>query len=191
MELMRVIEKRRSVRAYKPQPVEKEKIEKIIHAAVMAPTAMNAQPWAFGVIQDQSILDTINARTKAFLLKKQEEWPWLSRFAESCKDPGFSVFYGATALVTIYAKEDAPLARIDCSLAAENLMLAATDLGLATCWMGRVGFFLGTPEANKEFDIPAGYVPVAPIAVGYPATEPSVPARNPTEMLYWKRAAAR
>jgi nitroreductase len=187
MELMQAIEKRRSVRAYRPQPVERQKIEQIIHAAVMAPTAMNAQPWAFGVIQDQVVLDALNARTKAFLLSKLEEWPWLSRFAESCKDPGYSVFYGATALVTIYAKEDTPTARADCCLAAENLMLAATDFGLATCWMGFVGFILGTPEANKEFGLPVGYVPVAPIAVGYPATEPSVPERHPTEMLYWKR----
>jgi nitroreductase len=184
MELMEAIEKRRSVRAYKPDNVEREKIEKLIHAAVMAPTGMNAQPWAFGVIQDTAMLADLNARTKAFLVSKADEWPWLDRYLEHFKDPEHSVFYGAPALVTIYAKNDSPIAQIDCCLAAENLMLATTDLGLGTCWMGFVGFILNTPEANKELGVPEGYKAVAPIAVGYPAAEMPLPERNEPEIIY-------
>lgn len=186
MELMQAIEARRSVRAYKPDPVEKEKIEKLLHAAVMAPTGMNAQPWAFGIIEDTTVLDDINRRAKAFLLSKLDEWPWLARYEENFRNPESSIFYKAPALVIIYAKNDSQVAQIDCCLAAENLMLAATDLGLGTCWMGFASFVLSTPEANKELGAPEGYVAVAPIAVGYPAGESPVPEKNPPEVVFRK-----
>ena len=186
MELMQAIEKRRSVRAYKPDPVEQAKIQAIMNAAVMAPTGMNAQAWAFGIIEDAALLEDINRRVKVFLLSKLDEWPWLTRYEEHFRNPESSIFYKAPAVVIIYAKNDSQVAQIDCCLAAENLMLAATDLGLGTCWMGFASFVLTTPEANKELGVPEGYMAIAPIAVGYPADESPVPEKNPPEVIFRK-----
>lgn len=186
MELMDAIKARRSVRAYKPDPVAKEMIERLLDAAVLAPTGMNAQPWAFGVIQDAAKLREYDERTKAFLLSKVDEWAWLAPYAEHFASPGYSVLYGAPALVVIYAKDSTPLASMDCTLAAENLMLAACDMGLGTCWIGFSAFILNSPETKRELGVPDDYVAVAPIIVGYPAGPVPMPERNPPEIVYWK-----
>lgn len=185
MELMQVIEKRRSIRKYKPQQVEQDKIQKLLHAAVQAPTAMNEQPWAFGVIQEQDVLARYNEKTKAFLLSKLNEWPWLTRLEERLRNPEYNVFYNAPTLIVIYAKNDSSMAQIDCCLAAENLILTACDMGLGTCWIGLSHPTLNAPEVKTELGVPQDYVVVAPIIVGYPDGDPPLVERRPPELLYW------
>jgi len=186
MELMDAIRARRSVRAYKPDPVTKEMIQRLLDAAVLAPTGMNAQPWAFGVIQDADRLKDYSERTKAFLLSMVDEWAWLAPYAEHFANPEYSVFYNAPALVVIYAKNATPLAQMDCTLAAENLMLAACDMGLGTCWIGFSAFVLSSPEAKQALGVPEDYVAIAPIIVGYPAAPVPMPEKDPPEIVYWK-----
>lgn len=186
MELMEAIRKRRSVRSYKPDAVGREKIETLLDAAVHAPSAMNAQPRAFGVIEDKATLGKYSERTKAFLLSKMEEWPWLANYKPYFENPEYNVFYHAPALVVIYAKNNAPVSGIDCTLAAENLMLAAADMGLGTCWIGFATWILDTPEAKKELGVPEEYTAVAPIIVGYPGDDNPPTEKNPPEIVYWK-----
>ena len=186
MELMEAIKARRSVRAYKPDQVEREKIEKILQAAVMAPTGMNDQPWAFGVIQDTALLADYDERVKKFMLDGIEEMPWIKQYEEYFRNPDYHVFYQAPTLVVIYAKNASPVAQIDCSLAAENLMLAAYDLGLGTCWMGFAQMLLNTPELKKEMGILEEYQVAAPIIVGYPASETPAREKYPPEVVFWK-----
>ena len=186
MELMEAIKARRSVRTYKPDAVEREKIEKIIGAAVKAPTGMNQQSWAFGVMQDKARLHGYSEAVKAFLLGKVDEWTWLAPYAEHFANPEYNVFYYAPALVVIYAKNPSPIAQIDCTLAAENLMLAACDLGLGSCWIGFATWVLDQPDVKKQLGVPEDYTVVAPIIVGYPAGDIPVPEKNPPEVMYWK-----
>jgi nitroreductase len=186
MELMEAIKARRSVRAYKPDAVVREKIEKILDAAVNAPTGMNQQPWAFGVIQDKAVLHDYSEATKAFLLSKIDEWTWLAGYADYFANPEYSVFYQAPALIVIYAKNPTPLAQTDCTLAAENLMLAARDLGLGSCWIGFSTWVLDSPDVKKQMGVPEDYKVVAPIIVGYPAGDIPAPEKNPPEVMYWK-----
>lgn len=186
MELMEAIGKRRSIRAYKPDAVSREAIDRLLDAAVQAPSAMNTQPWVFGVIQDSSTLQKYSERTKAFLLGKIAEWPWIERYREYFEDPDYSIFYNAPTLVVIYAKAISPIAQIDCTLAAENLMLAATDMGLGTCWIGFATEVLNSPEAKKELGVPEEYTVIAPIIVGYPDGPPPEREKNPPEVIYRK-----
>ncbi len=186
MELMEAINARRSVRAYKPDAVEREKIERLLDAAIKAPNGMNDQPWAFGIIQDAGRLRGYNEQVKSFLLSKVGEWPWLERFKEHLEDPDYSVFYNAPALVTIYGKNQSPMAQIDCTLAAENLMLAAADMGLGTCWIGFAAELMNSPEVKAELGAPEEYLAVAPIIVGYPDGDTPPRERNAPEIAYWR-----
>jgi nitroreductase len=75
---------------------------------------------------------------------------------------------------------ESPWAVEDCALAAENLMLAARALGLGTCWIGFAQAWLGTPAGKAALDMPAAYLPVAPIIVGHPKSlPPPVPRKEP------------
>lgn len=186
MDFMEVINNRRSVRAYKPDPVEKDKIQRVIDAAVKAPTGMNAQPWAFGVIQDQATLASISEQAKAFLLSKADEWAWLAPYKDYFADPDYSIFYHAPALVVIYSTGKGPVAQVDCTLAAENLMLAACEAGLGTCWIGFATEIVNAPELKKQMGVPDDYAVIAPIILGYPNGPIPAPDKNPPEVIYWK-----
>lgn len=186
MELMDAIKARRSMRAYKPDAVTKEMIQRLLDAAVLAPTGMNAQPWAFGIIQDKAKLDDLDERSKQFMLDSMETQHWVRQYEQNFRDPNYHVFYGAPALLVIYTKNASPISRIDCCLAAENLMLAACDLGLGTCWIGFSHGLLDQPELKHELGVPEEYQVAAPIIVGYPAGPVPMPEKNPPEIVYWK-----
>lgn len=186
MELMDVMRSRRSVRAFKSDPVDRDVIEGLIEAAVLAPTAMNMQPWTFGVLQDADKLHEYSERIKVLLLSQVEETPWLARFQEYFQDPRYNVFYGAPALVVIYARNSAPMSQIDCALAAENFMLAACSRGLGTCWIGFSTGFLNLPGVKAELGVPAEYQAVAPLIVGVPEGEIASRDKRPPEVVYWR-----
>lgn len=186
MELMEAIRARRSFRAYKTDPVSRETIELLLQAAVLAPSGMNQQPWAFGVVTDQTLLKSYSDRVKKMLLGKMTEWPWLERYRDLFTNPDYSVFYNAPALVVIYGLIQSPIAQTDCTLAAENLMLAAADVGLGTCWIGFATELLSSQEVKGSLGVPSEYSVVAPIIVGYPDGPPPDREKNPPEVLFWK-----
>ncbi len=178
---------RRSVRGYLDKPIDKSSIERLIIAATQAPSAMNTQPWAFGVIEDKQKLQELSDRTKAYLLSILHLAPALEKYREALQNPDYNIFYGASALVIIMAKPDVSLdPKIDCSLAAQNLMLMARSLGLGTCWIGFTQAYLNTTEAKTDFGIPEDFTVVAPIIVGYPESEQTAVEKNPAEILFWK-----
>lgn len=94
----------------------------------------------------------------------------------------FHIFYHAPALILISVVEEGAWGRIDCSLAAENLMLAAVDMGLGSCWIGFAQGWLGTPEGKAALNLPASHAPIAPIIVGYPKAPAQSVQRNIPEV---------
>lgn len=186
MELMEAIKTRRSVRSYKPDAVDRQSIDRLLDAAVHAPSGMNIQPWAFGVIQDTETLKDYSERIKAFLLGNVDAMPWLAQYQDFFNAPNYHVFYNAPTLIVIYAKATNPISQIDCTLAAENLMLAACDMGMGTCWIGFANDFLNQAEIKRELGVPEEYSVVAPIIVGYPDGPIPPRERNAAEVIYWK-----
>jgi nitroreductase len=186
MTVMEAIYQRRSVRAYTNQPVSREMLETVMQAAVQAPTGMNTQPWAFGVLEGAALLKSFSDRTKAYMLASLEQFPSLERYRDYFTNPAVDIFYGAPAVIIIYAKPGGVTAETDCTLAAGNLMLAAFEQGLGTCWMGFLGFLLNLPDVKRELGIPEEYRAIAPLAIGYPE-QPMAPVEKAApEVLYWQ-----
>jgi nitroreductase len=179
MDLREAIYTRRSVRAYADRPVDEKTLRTLIDAAVQAPSAINEQPWAFTVVRDRALLDRISRAAKAFMLASLDPETGPRHFRELLGDPQFDIFYRAPALVVVSAVKS-QWAVEDCALAAATLMLAARAAGLGTCWIGFAQGWLGTPDGKAALDLPAAHLPVAPIIVGHPASEPpAVPRREP------------
>jgi nitroreductase len=186
MNVSEAIYSRRAVRSYSPQPVDDVTINSLLRAAVQAPSAMNAEPWGFVVLQDRQRLDAFSTRAKAMLL---EEAPNAKarHYVDLFRSEEFNIFYDASTLIVICARNSGPYVDADAWLAAQNLMLAACELGLGSCCIGFAIPVLNTPETKRELHIPAQGTAVAPIIVGYPSGEVTPVPREPPQILSWNR----
>ena len=180
MDFNQVISGRRSIREYTAQAVDERTIDLLIDAAVHAPNAVNQQPWTFTVVRNQRVLDRLSLDAKSHMLATMPASLHSDRFRLLLDDPNFHIFYHAPVMILISANAEGPWIVEDCALAAENLMLAAHAIGLGTCWIGFAQGFLNTPDGKNLLGLPAAWVPVAPIIVGYPkASPPSAPRKEP------------
>ena len=190
-----VIFSRRSVRAYTGERLDHETVRALLDAAVQAPTAMHAEPWAFVVVQDADALKRYSDTAKGLWstelgqhrdLHATGEAAARSHFGQEMANPEFSIFYDASTLIVICAKPMGPFVTADCWLAAENLMLAASAMGLGSCCIGSAIGALNTSDIKRELNIPAGLVAVAPVIVGVPAVPAAPAGRKSPEILSWK-----
>lgn len=184
MDLIKALETRRSVRNYQKRGVDQETIEKLIALATLAPSAMNAQPWAFVVITDKSKLDEYSTRAKGILLASMALHPLMKKYRALLSRKSFNIFYNAPVLVALYAKPEGPAPEDDTCLAAQNFMLAAHNEGLGTCWIGFSKEMLNSDEFKAELGIPVEYTAAAPMILGYPATNPPAVQRKNPEIYY-------
>ena len=176
-----IIEGRRSCRAYLPEPLPRETIEQLIARAVWAPSGSNNQPWRFAVIQGKEALGRYSDLAKRGLLERLEQLPHLRQYENYLRDPAFSIFYDAPALVVVYGDRASRWHVHDCTMVAYNLMLLAEDAGLGTCWIGFSHDLLESEEVKRELGVPAECHLVAPILLGRPdpARSGAPPARKP------------
>ena len=182
MELMDAIRSRRAVRDYTDAPVERSVIERLIDAAILAPSAMNLQPWAFAVLLGRERIEAYAKRAKEWLLASLAQTSYEPAIRHMLEDPQFVLFYHAPALVVVLAKSSGTQSAEDCCLAAENLMLAARSEGLGSCWIGFARPWLDLPTTKAELNLPEHYHVVAPIILGYPKTWPESHGRKPAEI---------
>lgn len=187
MELQQALAARRAVRAYSGRRVDEEQVRALLRAAVQAPSAINAQPWLFAVIQDTAQLRRYSDRAKALLLARTSGDAKTARYAELLGNPAFNIFYDAGTLIVIGAKERGKYTEADCWLAAANLMLAATDMGLATCPIGFAVPVLNANEVLAELGFPATGVAVAPLLVGHAAGSTPVVPRSEPHVTSWTK----
>jgi nitroreductase len=178
----------RAVRSFTAEAVEDAALRGLIDAAIQAPSALNAQPWAFVVIDDPSLLADYEERAKAHYLTLEFPEPYRSRAREILSRPGYRLFHGAPALVVIYARSVGHHDNVgDCFLAAQNLMLAASEAGLGTCPIGFARLFFGLPEVTEASHVSAEWQPALPLVVGHPAGPTPAPGRRPAVILSWRR----
>lgn len=148
---MKTIFTRRSVRKYLDKVIEPEKIDRMLRAAMQAPSATNQQPWEFIVIDDKETL------TK------------LADFSQYAK-----MLPGAALGFVVLEKQGlrAPLfTEQDLGAAVQNLMLQAAEDGLGTVWMGVGRGSERETFLTEMFALPETVKPFAVIAVGYPEDE--------------------
>lgn len=167
MELTEAIKGRRSIRAFKPQDVPDETVEKLIDAARYAPSAGNTQPWMFVITKK---LDTKKKLAKAAYNQTFiEEAPVV---IVVCADENRSSMRYGHRGKTLYCIQDT-------AAAIQNILLTAYSLELATCWVGA----FNEDEAKKTLKTPDGMRPVAMIPVGYPNKTPSQRAKRPVNQI--------
>ena len=150
MSTLDAILSRRSVRSFENTPLNSEQIEAILKAAMHAPSAGNAQPWRFVVVDDKSLL---NAVTKIH--------PYAQMAAEAplailvCGDLQAEKYPG-------YWPQD-------CGAAIQNMLLAARSSGLGAVWTGIYPNEPLVAPFRELFGLPASVVPMAFVVIGRPA----------------------
>ena len=163
MEFADVVRERYSVRAYKPDPVEEEKLNRVLEAARLAPTAVNWQPFQLLVIHTKG-------REAELARIYGKDWfvqPPLVICACGLVEKGWK------------RRDGKSYVDVDVAIAMDHLILAATNEGLGTCWVGAFD-----PDAAREvLGLPGGVEPIAFTPLGYAADEPRPIKRKPLDEL--------
>lgn len=163
MELMDLIKNRYSVRSYKSDEVEEDKLNLVLEAARLAPTAANKQPFKLIVIKTREREDELRRIYPA-------RW-----FVEA------PIIICACALPQEgWTRRDGKnYSEVDTTIAMDHLILTATSLGLGTCWIAAFDL----DAAREILDIPDNVLPLLFTPLGYPAIEPETKTRKNVEEL--------
>ncbi len=163
MDIIEVIRKRRSVRSYADKPVERDKIERLLEAARLAPSASNRQEWRFVVVTEP--------QRRAALAKAACRQQFVAQ---------------APVVIAACAETDGHVMRcgqqsypIDVAIAIDHLTLQAVAEGLGTCWIGA----FHEDQAKEILGIPAEIRVVELLTVGYAAGPPSPLSRLPLDSI--------
>lgn len=160
--MLETIFNRKSVRRYTDESISEEIIQKLLEAGMSGPSATNARPWSFVVVNDENILnDMADANMKYAQPLRNAKLAILvcGDLKRSCLD--FWV--------------------IDCSIAAQNMTLAAEELGLGSVWLGVWPVEERVNNQTKLFDLPENIVPHSILVFGYPNDEVS---KNKTKKIW-------
>ena len=133
--VMKCILTRTSIRAYQDRPVEDEKVEQLLRAAMAAPTAGNKQPWRFVVIEDRQTLKEISAHFQT--MKMAEHAPLVLVFCADCRK-WYDAYKEAGCTPRTPGVGDLMLAVTDTAIAAQNAVVAAESFGIGSCYIGDI-----------------------------------------------------
>ena len=161
---------RTSVRQFTDRPVDETTLEAIVRAGMAAPSAMNLQPWAFVVVTDRAVLDSLGDVHPHANLKT------------------------ATAAVIVCGDLEKAAKGIgreywiqDCSAATENILLAAHALGLGAVWCGVYPNPDRVPDVSRVLGLPEEIIPLNIISMGYPAGEQQPKKKWKPENVHYQR----
>jgi nitroreductase len=152
MDTLQAIHTRRSIRTYLDQPVPKELVQKLLAAAMQAPSARNQQPWHFVVIDERKILAEIASQLPN---------------AAMAADAPLAILVCAD--LTLETSEGYWV--VDCSAAVENMLLAAHALGLGAVWCGVYPREPRMEGLRRLINLPENIMPHSLVVVGYPGEQ--------------------
>jgi nitroreductase len=192
MDLIKAIHERKSIRAFKPDPIPKEKIEAVLNLAIHAPSAINLQPWEFIVLtgeekerlsrrlikayREKQIScgpDTVKPLPKIFGKRGAKTLEAMNPFfkemgvqSDQFINEGSCNFYGAPVAIIICLDDSFSKARfVDIGITLGYFVLAAHEFGLATCPIGLITAY--EDEIKDVLNIPGNKNVVIGIALGY------------------------
>lgn len=174
-QVVETIMTRRSIRQYKPQAVEREKMQTIVECGINAPNAMNRQAWEVRVVDNA---DYINGVTE--LYKKANP--------KAAEDSTFkNMFRNAPTVVFIGRDTQSESSPFDCGLLAENMMISAWSMGIGSCCLGTPARFMRSPEAVEylqKLGFSEGYELLYCIGFGYPDETPAAKPRDAAKVKF-------
>ena len=159
MNFLELAKQRCSVRKYKTDAVEKEKLDKLLEAARIAPTAANMQSHRLLVVTGNEGLNK------------------MSKGVNFHGAPLVIIVCGDHSNVFVRPFDRKDMVSVDATIVADHIVLEAEDLGLSTCWLT----YFEPTVIRKEFNIPDNLEPVAIIAIGYADTQKASPDRHSLE----------
>ncbi len=164
MEFSELIAARYSVRAYRPDPVEADKLQAVLAAAQLAPTAANRQPFQLVVMH------TAGREAEIGQIYRR---PW---FVQA---PLVIAVCAISSQAWVRESDRFNARLIDAAIVADHLILAATNLGLGTCWIAA----FNVEAARRVLRLPTEAEPVIFTPLGYPADQPGPKIRKTVEEL--------
>ena len=166
---------RRSIRKYKPQPVEREKMDLILQCGINAPNGQNKQSWEVRVIDNPALLDEM----KEAVAKGHPNMP--AEMAKGC-------FRGAPTMVFIARDTKYDFSAYDCGLLAENMVLSAWSMGIGSVCLGSpVRFLTDNAECApyvEKLGFSEGYELSLCVGFGYPDETPEAKPRDWGKVKY-------
>lgn len=173
--VIETIMSRRSIRKYKPEAVEREKMQTIVECGINAPNGMNKQSWEVRVVDNPEF---INGLTEIF--KKENP--------KAAEHPGFQNMFNNAPTVVFIANDPAyDMSQIDCGLLGENMILSAWSMGIGSCCLGGPVRFMKSPAAveyMKKLGFSEGYELLYAIAFGYPDEMPAAKPREVSKVKF-------
>ena len=171
-EVLEAMEQRRSVRKYKPDPVPREIIDRIVRAGTYAASGMGRQETIVVAVTNRELRDRLSKMNAAY-----GGWK-----------PEFDPFYGAPAVLIVLADKSWPTRVYDGSLVMGNLMLAAHALGIGSCWIHRAREEFDSDEGKailRDLGIEGEYEGIGHCILGYPeGALPEAAARRENRAFY-------
>jgi nitroreductase len=155
--VLNAIHSRASVRSYTDKPVPEAQIEKLLKAAMAAPSSRNVQPWRFYVVTDRAVLNQL-----------AEGLP----FAKMLDHAPLAIIVAGDTTAGDPKGEQIHNWVMDCSAASQNMLLAAHALGLGAVWTGVYPYQARIDNVRAILNIPEHIIPLNVIPIGYPAEEP-------------------
>jgi len=172
-ETLTTLNTRRSIRRYRPEQVRPETLDAILEAGTYAPSAMGKQSAVMAVVQDPetiALLSRLNAEIQG--------------------RPGTDPFYGAPTVVVVLADGETYNWMRDGSLVMGNLMNAAWSLGVGSCWINQLYRTREDREVQEklaEIGVTPEEMPVAALALGWPAVDFPGPREKTGNLVSWVR----
>lgn len=173
-ETLKVLETRRSCRAYKPELIEEEKLQAIMKAGTYAATGMGKQSPIIIAVTNKETRDKLSAMNAKIMGQGE----------------GFDPFYGAPELLIVLANKDVPTHVYDGSLVMGNLMNAAADLGVDSCWIHRAKEEFESEEGKeilKSLGIEGNYEGIGHLVLGYASEPPKNAAPRKEDYIFYIR----